>query len=294
MKGNLPACMPVILRYEGGFSDHPRDPGGRTLEGIIQRVYDGYRERNGLPRKALTAAMRGTSSWITERDAIYRKQYWNAIRGDELPAGVDLFVFDCAVNSGPFQAVKWLQRALGNVEVDGHLGESTLAALALCDDHDLLIADMAARRMGMLKSLKTWSDFGRGWSARVGNVKAIAQAWAIGSVGPAPVEAHRQQGDAKGYASDVAQPMFDAHQAGTSAVGGASLSGLISGTREQLAALVGTSNFVNTVYVVLTVAGIVVAVGGVAYGFWSNRKSRLAQRAIDGDVLAEVPEGQPA
>ncbi len=294
MQQNFLKVLPVALRYEGGFSNHPRDPGGVTLEGIIQRVYDGFRDRNNKPRRRLNPQMRGTSEWIAERNAIYRTQYWNAVRGDELPAGVDLFMFDAAVNSGPFQAIKWLQRALGNVDVDGHLGESTLAALTLCNDHDLLIANMASRRLGMLKNLSTWDAFGRGWSARVSSVKAISQAWATGSVGPAPVDAHLERGDAKAYASDVAQPMFDSQQAGTTAVSGASLSGLVSGAKDQLGLLVGTSDFIDKVYLGLTILGVAIAIGGVVYAFVSNRKSKLAQRAIDGDVMADVPEGQPA
>lgn len=294
MRENFEKCMPVVLRYEGGFSNHPRDPGGVTLEGIIQRVYDGFRDRNNKPRRPLTPQMRATAEWIAERNAIYRAQYWNAIRGDELPAGVDLAVFDGAVNSGPFQSIKWLQRALGNVEVDGQLGEATLAALTLCNDHDALIADMESRRLGMLRNLSTWDAFGKGWQSRVVNVKAIGQAWATGSVGPDPVAAHMAGGDAKAYASDVAQPMFDPHQAGTSAVGGVSLSGLISGAKDQIGMLVGTSGFIDQVYLALTIAGVVIAVGGVAYAFWSNFKSKRARRAIDGDVMADVPEGQPA
>lgn len=294
MRENFEKCMPVVLRYEGGFSNHPRDPGGVTLEGIIQRVYDGFRDRNNRPRRPLSPQMRGTPEWIAERNAIYRTQYWNAIRGDELPSGVDLAVFDGAVNSGPFQSIKWLQRALGNVDVDGHLGESTLAALTLCNDHDKLIADMESRRLGMLQSLSTWDAFGKGWQSRVVSVKAIGQAWATGSVGPQPVEAHLERGDAKAYASDVAQPMFDAQQAGTSAVGGTSLAGLVSGAKDQLGMLVGTSDFIDKVYLGLTVLGVVIAVSGVVYAFISSRKSKQAQRAIDGDVMAEVPEGQPA
>lgn len=294
MRENFEKCMPVVLRFEGGFSNHPRDPGGVTLEGIIQRVYDGFRDRSNKPRRALAPQMRNTPEWIAERNAIYRTQYWNAIRGDELPSGVDLAVFDGAVNSGPYQSIKWLQRALGNVDVDGHLGESTLAALTLCNDHDALIAEMESRRLGMLKSLSTWDAFGKGWQSRVVSVKAIGQAWATGSVGPAPVEVHLERGDAKAYASDVAQPMFDPQQAGTSAVGGASLSGLVSSAKDQLGMLVGTSDFINKVYIGLTVLGVVIAVSGVVYAFISSRKSKQAQRAIDGDVMAEVPEGQPA
>lgn len=294
MRVDFDKCMPVVLAYEGGFSNHPRDPGGVTLEGITQRVYDGYRSRKGKPRRALTAAMRRQPEWIAERNDIYRTQYWNAVRGDELPAGVDLVLFDGAVNSGPFQSVKWLQRALRLDQVDGHLGESTLDALENHPDHDALIADILARRLGMLQNLSTWNDFGKGWSARVANVKQIGQAWATGSVGPAAVEAHVSLGNARGYASDVTQPTVDAGTATKGAVGAGSFAGVISQVQNQLEPFAGTSDFAAKIYMGLTVAGLALAIGGAGYALYADWRTKKAQRAIDGDVLAEIPEGQPA
>lgn len=290
-------CLPIILKYEGGWSNHPRDPGGVTLEGVIQRVYDGYRERKGLPRRALTAAMRGQPDWIAERNEIYRAQYWNAIRGDELPPGVDLFMVDSAVNSGPFQAIKWLQRALKLNLVDGHLGEGTLAALNACPDYDLLIADMAARRLGMLKHLDTWDTFGGGWEPRVVSAKAIGQAWATGSVGPKPVAVHLQSGDAKAYASDVKQPAVDAGSSVKGAIGGSSVAAVIDGAKDQIAPLVGSSELINKIFTALTLASVGIGIGAMLYALWSAHKTKTAQRAIDGDILADMPEppeGQPA
>jgi lysozyme family protein len=294
MQPDFTRCMPVILQYEGGWSNHPRDPGGVTLEGVIQRVYDGYRDRKGRTRQPLAPAMRGTRAWITERNEIFRLQYWNAIRGDDLPAGIDLFLFDCAVNSGPFQAVKWLQRALRLNDVDGHLGEGTLAALKAHEDHDAVIADMASRRLGMLQNLTTWDAFGKGWAGRVASVRAIAQAWASGSVGPPPAQAHQQQGDAKAYASDVAQPALDAGDSTKLAVGSGSVSAVVDGARDQLAPLAGSSDYVNRLLMALTILGILIAAGALAYSLWASRKAKLAQRAVDGEVMAHGPEGQPA
>lgn len=294
MRENFEKSLAVVLKYEGGYSNHPRDPGGVTLEGIIQRVYDGYRKRKGRPTRPLTRDMRGRPDWIAERNEIYRSQYWDAVRGDALPAGVDLLLFDSAVNSGPFQGAKWLQRELRLNDVDGHIGEGTLAAANDNADHDLLIAGVAARRLGMLQHLSTWDAFGKGWSARVGNVKTIAQAWATGSVGPDPIAVDQQGGAAKAYASDVAQPLLDAQTANTGAVGSGTVAGLVQGAQQQLGSVVGTSHVIDQIYTALTIAGIVIAIAGLAYGFYASRKSKLAQRAIDGDVMAEVPEGQPA
>lgn len=289
MESRFHKCLAVELRYEGGFSNHPRDPGGVTLEGVIQRVYDGYRERKGKPRRRLNAQMRGTPEWITERDEIYRLQYWNQIRGDELPAGIDLFVFDGAINSGPYQSVKWLQRALKLNLVDGHLGEGTMAALHAHPDHDALIADMAARRMGMLQNLDTWDDFGGGWSARVASCKKIAQSWAMGSVGPAPEPVHLMSGDAKAYASDVAQPALDAGDAVKGGLGSGTVAVAIDSAKGSLAPLVGTSEWVDHLFTALTLLSVVIAIGALAYSLWSSRKSKIAQRAIDGDVVGDVP-----
>ncbi|UGA45991.1 N-acetylmuramidase [Bradyrhizobium quebecense] len=294
MKRDFQKSMPLILRYEGGYSNHPRDPGGVTLEGIIQRVYDGYRDRKGLKRRPLTAAMRGTAEWKTERDDIYRTQYWNAIRADELPPGVDLFLFDSAVNSGPFQAAKWLQRALRMNDVDGHIGEATLAAVLNHPDHDALIADMAARRLGMLQHLSTWDAFGKGWTARVANAKSIAQAWATGSVGPQPAKVHEDGGQAKAYASDVAQPAMDAGTAVKAGIGGGVVTGAIDSAKDALAPVAGSSDWVTQIFTILTVIGVAISIGTILYSLWANHKTSKARHAIDGDVLANVPEGKPA
>jgi lysozyme family protein len=294
MKANFLKCLPVELRYEGGYSNHKRDPGGVTLEGVTQRVYDGYRTRQGKPRRTLTAAMRNAAEWIAERNAIYRAQYWNAIRGDELPAGIDLFLFDSAINSGPYQGVKWLQRALSMNDCDGHLGEGTLALLQQHPDHDALIADMASRRLGMLQHLDTWADFGEGWAKRVSSAKAIGQAWATGSVGPQPVEAHLDRGDAKAYASDVAQPAFDAGDAVKAGVGSGSLGAVIDGAKDAVAPLAYSSDWIMKIFTALTLISIALALGAIGYSIWANRKTKRARRAVDGDIMAEVPEGQPA
>src|SRR5882762_7427948 len=135
--------------YEGGNDDDPQDPGGRTSRGIIQREYDAYRRRKGLPPQDVWKA---SESEIAE---IYRVQYWDAVQGDELPAGVDMFVFDGAVNSGHKQSIKWLQRALG-ITADGVIGQVTLDALEADDDHDQIIAKMAAARSAFLWALKTF------------------------------------------------------------------------------------------------------------------------------------------
>lgn len=207
MHANFEACLRETLTHEGGFSNHPADLGGATMRGVTQRVYDGYRDRRGLTRQTVRRIAEA------ELRAIYKAQYWDAVRGDNLPAGVDLAVFDYAVNSGPSRAIRALQMVLG-VTPDGELGEVTLAALharvasgvvtALCD-----------RRMAFLRALKTWPDFGKGWTERVDAVRARARAMAQAGVGippaqpaelPAPPDLAQESAKAKPPAS---QPTTD-------------------------------------------------------------------------------------
>lgn len=276
---NFSACMKRILAYEGGYSNHPKDPGGVTLEGVIQRVYDGYRKGKGKPLKALTASMRNTASWKAERNEIYRIQYWNKVRGDELPSGVDLVVFDGAVNSGPVQSIKWLQRALG-VTADGAMGVATMAAIDACDDHDALIADVCARRLAFLKQLRTWGTFGKGWGARVSNVMATGQAWVDKSKAPNPVASHKNGGDAKAVEGDLATAPVSVGAGATATTAGTVLSGAadqVQGAATAIGPLADTVQIVKYVVLGLTL----IAAGIMLYGIWRSYKNQRARNGED-------------
>lgn len=166
---NFAASLALVLKHEGGFSNHPRDPGGATMQGVIQRVYDAYRKRRGLARQSVR--------WIDkdELHEIYKRQYWDEIKGDVLPKGVDYCVFDGAVNSGPRQSAKWLQRALG-VKADGVIGMVTLGAVDAHKNRSALIAAICKRRMSFLQRLRHWITFGKGWTNRVRGVERAATA----------------------------------------------------------------------------------------------------------------------
>ena len=157
-KGNFHNCLAVILRHEGGYVNHPADPGGATKYGITRRTLRRWR---GKP-VSVTDVRR-----LTKREAgeIYHAWYWRPIWGDDLPAGVDLAVFDYAVNSGWKRAVKALQRVVGT-RVDGFVGPKTLAAIRR---HGVArtIHDLGRRRLFWLHRLRTWRWFGRGWRRRV-------------------------------------------------------------------------------------------------------------------------------
>lgn len=159
--GSFEACHPYVLAHEGGFVDHPDDPGGATNEGVTQATYDAWRKNSGLPMRSVREL---TSE---ERDVIYRQQYWDAVRGDQLPVGVDYAVYDFAVNSGPGRAARFLQAVVG-VTQDGQIGNVTLAAVRAYKGGSInLIAELCQRRMAFLKGLRHWGTFGRGWTRRV-------------------------------------------------------------------------------------------------------------------------------
>jgi lysozyme family protein len=159
-------CLAETLKWEGGWSNHPRDPGGPTMRGIIQRVYDGWRDNHRLPRRSVRA--------IEDHELrdIYRRSYWDQVRGDELPAGIDLAVFDFAVNSGPARAAKYLQRVLG-VKVDGHIGPATLGAAASADSQAVVEQLMDDRRT-YIRQIRTYDAFGRGWERRCDGIEDAA------------------------------------------------------------------------------------------------------------------------
>lgn len=103
---------------------------------------------------------------------LYKSKYWDKIKGDDLPSGVDYVVFDAAINSGPGRAAKWLQACV-NVYADGAIGDKTLQAVRSKDPKEL-INDYCAYRLSYLKMLQTWETFGKGWERRVKEVNASA------------------------------------------------------------------------------------------------------------------------
>jgi lysozyme family protein len=268
-----------VLVYEGGYSDHPNDPGGPTMKGVTQRVYDGYRRRNGLGVRSVREMDQA------ELEAIYRKQYWDACRCDELPDGIDFVVFDGAVNSGPVQSVKWLQRALGVNNVDGHLGEVAVGLARDNPDHDALVAGICARRLAFMQALKNWESFKKGWTSRVANVKKTGQAWASGSVGPAPVHAHLDQGDAKAYASDIPRPPVSVGQGASGSLGSTVTYGTVDQLQQATAQLTPLADTLTIVKYVVLAIGVVI--GGIT--LYSIYKSWTAARAIGGEDEAELP-----
>ena len=166
MMRNFAEALKHTLVEEGGFSDHPQDPGGATMKGITLNTYREYKRNTHLTPEDLKAIPQD------EVEEIYKKRYWNACQCDVLPAGLDVCVFDTAVNSGPGRAAKFLQECLG-VTPDGAIGAGTIAALGKADSK-LLVLDYINKRQSYLESLKTFPIFGKGWTARVSRLKDLA------------------------------------------------------------------------------------------------------------------------
>jgi lysozyme family protein len=150
---NFDAAFDVLLKHEGDFSAHKSDPGGKTRYGITEAVARRVGYRGDMRELPLDLAKR-----------IYREDYWNAVRAEQLPPAVRYAVFDAAVNSGPAQSVRWLQRALG-VTDDGVIGPQTLSAANQANP-DALRARLVAQRLRFMTNLDTFGDFGRGWTRR--------------------------------------------------------------------------------------------------------------------------------
>ena len=165
MKENFDKCLEMLLALDGGFVNHPKDPGGITNLGVTKKVYDEWTGRESTEQE-----MRD----LTPDDVapIYKKNYWDRVKGDSLPSGLDWACFDWAVNSGSGRPAKAVQRAVGATQ-DGAIGPQTLG-LIMEKDPEEIINYVYGVRQDFYKSLKTFETFGRGWTRR--NKETLHQA----------------------------------------------------------------------------------------------------------------------
>lgn len=173
MRSNFEACLAQVFAHEGGYVNDPHDPGGETNYGISKRSYP----KENI--KGMTRARAGE---------IYRRDYWNAVRGDDLPAGLDLVAFDAAVNSGVSRGAKWVQRAVGAVQ-DGKVGPETVRLANVIDPRQA-VNQACDHRLQFLQGLPGWPRYKNGWSRRVAEVRAaaveMATKWPVAPQTPAP------------------------------------------------------------------------------------------------------------
>ena len=169
---NYDASLARVLKHEGGYSNHPSDPGGPTNFGITIHDYRRYIKANGI-----AADVRDMK--LADAAKIYRARYWDALRCDELPAGLDYAVFDYGVNSGIGRAAKVMQRLLG-IGSGTAMTDAVIAGVRKGSPSSL-IARLCDERLAFLKSLRTWPVFGAGWGRRVTEVRRDALAMTKGA-----------------------------------------------------------------------------------------------------------------
>ena len=165
MNKNYDKCLETILHNEGGYVNHPEDPGGETNLGVTKRVYQEWGGTKDM--KDLT---------FDDVAPIYKKNYWDKMKCDDLPSGLDLCVFDFGVNAGPGRAAKYLQTLIGTV-ADGGIGPNTLAKLKEYTDETGVketITNYQNERQDYYEKLSTFKTFGRGWTRRVEETTKLA------------------------------------------------------------------------------------------------------------------------
>jgi len=158
MEANFFKSLEIVLKHEGGFVDHPEDPGGATNKGITHKTYSDFL---GRPLEDVSELKNIPDEHVQQ---IYKEGYWNRVKADQLSSGVDFCIFDWAVNSGPGRAAKALQKAV-MVTQDGAIGPMTLAAV----EEELpeeIIEKITKEREEFYRSLKTFDTFGKGWLRR--------------------------------------------------------------------------------------------------------------------------------
>lgn len=165
MEANFLRVLPLVLKHEGGFSNHKDDPGGATNKGITLETFRRYVKSDGTVNDLKNITPR-------QVEQVYNLFYWQAVKADELPGGVDYAVFDFAVNSGPGRAVKFVQKIVG-VTQDGGMGPVTLTAIRKMAP-TTLVNQLCDNRLTFLKGLKIWATFGKGWGRRVEDVRSHA------------------------------------------------------------------------------------------------------------------------
>ena len=227
MSDRFTICLPITLAHEGGYVDHPKDPGGATNLGVTIGTLSGW-----LGRKATKAEVKALT--VAAVTPIYRKNYWDAASCGAYRAGADLCVFDAAVNSGPGRAIGWAKAVKAGADAKAFVGQ-------YCD-----------ARLGFLKRLGTWSTFGKGWSRRVAEIRAKATTMALAVMGitgsAAKVELQREADRATGQAKRD--------------VGAAATTGTAGGGGVAVAPAAGVES--ATSWVVLVIVGVVIA-GAVAF-----------------------------
>lgn len=254
MQRNYDKALAGVLAHEGGYTNHPSDPGGPTNWGIT--IYDARKHWKANATAADVKAMP-----LSVAKAIYKSKYWDALRCDELPDGVDYAVFDYGVNSGVGRAGKVLRRCLKMSDNTWRVTDDVIAAANKVSD-EWLAARICDERLAFLKRLKTWPTFGRGWGRRVAEVRersgkmARQEPIGVGGLGAGAL--------AEANGKGIVPVNTRAQETSTAGVGAAGVAAAVSAGDWKIVALA-------------IVATIVVGVA--AYYFWHWRQ-KVQQEAL--------------
>lgn len=245
-----------VLRHEGGYTNHPSDPGGPTNFGITIHDYRRYIDRSGK-----AADVRNMK--LADAAKIYRARYWDALRCDDLPAGLDYAVFDYGVNSGIGRAARVMRRLMGLSAGDA-MNDATLAAIGKASPQTI-IARLCDERLAFLRTLKTWPVFGAGWGRRVAEVRRDATAMAQGKLVPA---AASQPGGGKGQV-----PVPTRARAGTAAGGVAAGAGAA-----QIAHSGGASLTITLAWIAVGIA--LAAASWLGFSLWRRHTQETPMQDV--------------
>lgn len=195
MTDRFEICHAITAKWEGGWSDHPADPGGKTMYGITETRWHEYQDKLKVKRTPVRNVTKAQAL------AFYRSEFWLACGADKLFPGVDLAVHDGSVNSGVSRGRKWLLASAGS------------------NDHSETVKKICRARLSFMQSLAIWKTFGNGWGRRVADIEARGVAMALAAMGLSPSQV---SGKIKTEAAKSAQQASSAKKAATTSATAAS------------------------------------------------------------------------
>lgn len=266
--------LAIVLREEGGNVDDPHDPGGRTSRGVTQKRYNAYRKKRGLP---IQDVYKATGAEVRD---IYRTGYWLPVC-PKLPEGVDLVYFNIAVNAGPDRAARLLQQAIGGVQVDGEVGQYTFDKLAEHVDTTALVRAYCDKLRAYYRALRNFKRYGKGWLTRTDRVQKTALAMAAGThvahnpevthhkldePSHAPGQSETHNPAAIAHPDDKAEPPIMSPETGVVVTtGGGAVVATINETKDALAPVAGSLDWIGYVVAALTVVALAITVWGILH-----------------------------
>jgi len=199
MSDRFAICHAITAKWEGGWSDHPADPGGKTMYGVTQANYDKWRRSRGLAPRSVRSVTKA------EALAIYRTWFWDACGAPRLVPGVDLAVYDASVNSGVSRGLRWLKASVGS------------------NDHSATVKKVCRARLSFMQSLAIWRTFGKGWGRRVADIEVRGVAMALACMGATETRIQdnaRAEAEAARKAAKTTETAAKTTGAGGATVGG--------------------------------------------------------------------------